>query len=437
MKKGLPLSCYVFGLGISGISTAKWLQKKNQLLGAWDDNIEKRKIAAEKGILLIDPKDAFSKKTPNPTTLILSPGIPHTYPKPHSIVSLARENNCEIISDIELFYRTFPTAQIIGITGTNGKSTTTALMKETLDSCGVKSFIGGNFGIPCFDLPEKKDFLEKNSWIIFELSSFQIELSPSLKPKIFILLNITPDHLDRYASFSQYADVKWQLFKNLSPDSFSLVGPKLDARPSFSLPSSTYNFTEKDLPFSLKDCAALEGIHNKENATAVYLTCKHLKVPKDKIHQAFKTFTGLPHRQEKILNTPNITVINDSKATTFSATLQAIAHYKNIHWLVGGITKNDNILDCAHAFKNINHIYFFGKDAGYLKKSLESLCPSSLFETLEEATLSALNAIKKEKGHATLLLSPGCASFDQFKNFEHRGDFFKNLIHSLHKNNEI
>jgi len=438
MKNSLPSFCYVVGLGVSGLSTAKWLKKNNLLLGVWDDSLQKRQEAKNFGLPLLTPNKAFSHHhNQKPDAVILSPGIPHAYPKPHKIANLAKSNNCEIIGDIELFFRAYPKAKIIGITGTNGKSTVTALLHKTLDYCDVSSFIGGNFGTPCFDLPEIKKFNPEKSWLIFELSSFQIELSPSLKPQIMILLNIAPDHLDRYASFSNYASVKWEVFKRLRPNSFSLIGPSTAYTPTFPLLSNTIHFTEKMLPFPLKDCPSLQGKHNKENATAVYLTAAHLKLPKDKIFQAFKTFTGLPHRQEKIISSENIKIINDSKATSFSAAAQAISNHSNIHWLVGGIAKNDDILQCSPYFDNLNHIYFFGRDGEFLKTTLKNKCRASVFNTLEDATLSAIKNMKKEPLPSTLLLSPGCASFDQFRNFEHRGDFFKNLIHSLQRNNEI
>ncbi len=427
----LPSYCYVVGLARSGLRTAKWLQQHSRLLAAWDDNKEQRTKAIELGIPVISPEHAFSDKTLKPNALILSPGIPHTHNKIHKSAHLARLNNCEIIGDIELFYRAYPSSKIIGITGTNGKSTTTALMAHTFNYCGVKALIAGNFGIPCFDLCAQTDPKTTDAWFIFELSSYQLELTPSLIPKIMILLNITPDHLDRYSSFSSYAAAKLDIFKRLKPTEFALIGTNTDFTKKLSLCPPVHGFTIKDLPFSLDTCSHLTGIHNKENATAVYLTCSYLGFEKNHILKAFELFPGLAHRQELVTKTKKFKVINDSKATSFEAASKATSSFSHIHWIVGGLSKDDSILQCKASFPAIDHIYFFGKDGKKLQHNLNKACDSSLFKTLEEATLKALEAVKNAPYQSTILLSPGCASFDQFKNFEYRGDFFKNLIHSL------
>ncbi|RZF64561.1 UDP-N-acetylmuramoyl-L-alanine--D-glutamate ligase [Sphingomonas populi] len=361
--------------------------------------------------------------------LIVSPGVPLNR---HPVAAKARAAGVPILGDIELFAQaraTLPAHKVVGITGTNGKSTTTALIHHILQTAGVPSLMGGNIGLPIL----AQEPLPEGGVYVLELSSYQIDLTYTLDCDVAVLLNITPDHLDRYDGFAGYAASKFRLFHMQSHDH---VGVMRRDDPIASVPSMEW----KNGPGSWHLPAigwgtnlqgkwpSLQGPHNAENAAAAYAACFELGLKTDFILAAMETFTGLPHRMERVATHAGVTFVNDSKATNPESTAPALAAFDRIHWIVGGKAKGADLDACRPHFGHVARAYTIGEAGPVFAALLRDTMPVEEAGTLAAAVASA--AAQAQPGD-TVLLSPACASFDQFRDFEQRGDVFRAAVEAL------
>ena len=434
-------SVAVMGLARSGLAAAEALSRGGARVLAWDDQAARREAAKARGIPLADLASADLSGV---QALVLSPGIPSTFPKPHQVAARAREAGIEIIGDIELLARSCRDARYAGITGTNGKSTTTALLGHILKEAGLKTEIGGNLGIPVLLL----DPLGAEGTYVLEMSSYQLELTASLVFDVAVLLNITPDHLDRYDSFEAYTASKMRLFEMQSRASIAVVGTDepnackifrtfFDAgrnvHPANSNvvrdPQLLWDDRDTSKWFSLqRDWPALQGPHNGENASASVWVAELLGIAPATIALALETYPGLPHRTERIREKGGVVFVNDSKATNPTATAPALAAFERIRWICGGQAKTDNLDECAPHFKHVRKAYTIGEAGELFASLLSPHMDVSQCQTLERAVGEAsAEAVSGD----TVLLSPACASFDQFRDFEDRGDQFRALVEGL------
>jgi UDP-N-acetylmuramoylalanine--D-glutamate ligase len=434
----------LFGLGSSGIATAKALIAGGAQVSVWDDNEQSRAAAAREGVNVVDLRELDWLRV---DSFVLSPGVPLTHPAPHWSVQLASANAVEIIGDIELFCRerrlVAPDSQLISITGTNGKSTTTALIAHILSFGGMQIEMGGNIGVPALDLEMGNEKI-----FVLECSSYQIELAPSLDPTAGVLLNVAADHLDRHGTMEHYADVKEKLVAGVVRDGIAIVG--IDDAYSKSIAGRAQKRGLKTCQISVKQklpegiwldgtrlmekghslidlasCPNLRGAHNAQNAAAAFAAARFCNVAEDKIAAAMQSFPGLEHRMQRIGLIGNALLVNDSKATNAAAAGKALASYDNIYWIAGGRPKTDGIASLKPFFPMIRHAYLIGEAAGEFAKTLEGQVPVTKAKTLDRAVeLSAKDTQAALEPNPVILFSPACASFDQFKNFEERGIAF-------------
>lgn len=449
----------VFGLGASGLSTVRALLEGGARVAAWDDGEAGRKAAEEAGIPLTDI--AVSDWS-DYAALVLSPGVPLTHPEPHWTVKAAQAAGIEIIGDVELFFReraaTCPDAPVIAITGTNGKSTTSALIAHVLRERGVDAQLGGNIGRAVLTL----DPLEEKRVYVLELSSFQIDLAPGLHTSVAVLLNISPDHIDRHGTVEHYADVKRRLVD--AAETTAVIGVDdpwcadiaraLEARGSnvrrISVGERVANGIsasegklydrvpdkKERLAADLQGIATLRGRHNWQNAAAAVAAVNALPEAirgKGNIASALKTFPGLAHRLEVVRRVGNVDFVNDSKATNADSTEKALAAFEgDIYWIVGGRPKAGGIAPLAYYFPRITRAYLIGESMHHFGETLEGKVAFERCGTLEVAVKrAAADALAANSEGSVVLLSPACASFDQFPNFEVRGDAFKVLVSKL------
>ncbi len=399
----------IFGLGASGLATLEALRAHDIEVIAWDDNDSARKKAADLGAKVMELTQEILKTC---SSLILSPGVPLTHPEPHDVVKAAHAGNTEIIGDVEIFTRALnadkQAHKIVAITGTNGKSTTTALLTHVLQECGRSVQMGGNIGVPILKLSAEKP----ETIFVLEVSSYQIDLSPNLKPDIGLLLNITPDHIDRHGSFENYRAIKHRMIEN------SAV--KIHAETLDHSPIKGHHFE------------TLRGAHNAQNNIAVLEICKHLGIDQSQAIEAVKNFAGLAHRQYLVRTIGNVQYINDSKATNAEATSKALSSYKNIYWILGGQAKDGGLSGLEDYYKDVKAAYLIGEATDSFADQLKNQNVSYLkYDTLDIAIAEAHKAAQANGEPATILLSPACASWDQFKSFEHRGDTFIEIVEGL------
>ena len=443
----------LFGLGGSGLASALALLEGGAEVLAFDDNPKALEIAQAKGIRFADLHQIDWRGV---AALVLAPGVPLTHPAPHWTVALAREAGVEIIGDIEIFCRErrqlAPQAPLIAITGSNGKSTTTALIAHILSASGRDVQLGGNIGTPILSLaPPANDRFH-----VIECSSFQIDLAPSLAPSVGVLLNITPDHLDRHGDLSHYASIKERL---VAAAEVSVVGVDDDLAAAIaerrqqaggklvristrrSLPEGIYaegswlmeahEGASRKLA-SLEGIGSLRGSHNLENAAAAIASAKALGVSAEEILVALPGFPGLPHRMEEVGRRGKVLFINDSKATNADAAAKALASFSRIYWIAGGKPKSGGIGSLAPFFPKMAKAFLIGEAAEEFAQTLAGAVPFVKAGTLAAAlTAAAGDAALDPAGESVVLLSPACASYDQFKNFEDRGDSFRSLVQSL------
>ena len=433
----------VYGLARSGIATVEALLASGAKVTAWDDRLltgegrgPGRCEAAVPAAL--DPGLRRGTEIANLNeadltqfdSLVVTPGLPLNR---HSIARRAREAGLEIIGDIELFARArpeLPPHKVIGITGTNGKSTTTALIHHILKTAGVPTAMGGNIGLPIL----AQDPLPEGGVYVLELSSYQIDLTRSLDCDVAVLLNITPDHLDRYDSFEAYAASKARLSEMQSAGR-NLVVRVTEAR-DFDVggDGAIASFIEDVLDHKfveLRDRSqfpTLQGPHNLENMMAAIEVCDILGLGVEQIREGLRTYPGLPHRMERVGETDGVLFVNDSKATNPTATAPALAAFEKIRWICGGRAKTDNLDECSAYFGHVRSAYTIGEAAELFERLLSPHIPVKNCGKLDVAVRQA--AADAEAGD-TVLLSPACASFDQFRDFEDRGDQFRRLVEGL------
>jgi UDP-N-acetylmuramoylalanine--D-glutamate ligase len=432
----------VYGLARSGLATVEALLASGARVTAWDGNPDKveevrSSRAKSRDVGVSTSLDTNGLEFENLDeidlsrfdSLVVTPGLPLNR---HPIAARAREAGLEIIGDIELFARAraeLPQHKVVGITGTNGKSTTTALIHHILETAGVPTTMGGNIGLPIL----AQDPLPEGGVYVLELSSYQIDLTQSLDCDVAVLLNITPDHLDRYEIFETYVASKVRLLE-MQTDRHPRVISR-DSQSSFEV-YEDYWFEDHDrvLHISADQISdqsrwpALQGPHNAENAAAAQAVGGALGLSEDQIENGLRTYPGLPHRMERVRERDGVTFVNDSKATNPTATAPALAAFPSIRWILGGQAKTDSLDECAPYFDHVRSAYVIGEAADLFERLLTGRIPVKNCGKLDVAVREA--ARDAEPGD-TVLLSPACASFDQFRDFEERGDRFRDLVGAL------
>ena len=412
------LSFIVYGLGSSGHSVIKYF-KKNKISNyiVWDDNFKLRKKFKSKNV------SNLSKSLKEVDYIVLSPGISLKKTKFKKILSKFRK---KIITDIDLLYLSNKNFKSILITGSNGKSTTCKIITHLLKKNKVHVKLGGNIGTPVLNLK-----IKKNTFFVIETSSFQLSHSKFIHPNYAILLNITNDHLDWHNSMQEYIKSKLKIFNLQTKDNFALINSKLKNNfkknnyqsKLISLKSKMY----KKIKFRITN-HYLKSLINDENMNFVYTLSKQLKISDRSFIQSMNTFKGLEHRYETFLRKKNVIFINDSKATSFEASKFAISSEKNIYWILGGQPKDKDRIDVKYFKKNIIKSYIIGKNIDFFKNQLKDKVDFSITKNLKNSIIRILKDIKLFKKKINIvLLSPSAASFDQFKNFENRGNEFKKL----------
>jgi UDP-N-acetylmuramoylalanine--D-glutamate ligase len=447
----------VLGLARSGRAAARALLASRAEVLAWDDAAPVRAAAQADGIPLIDPASVDWRAV---ASLVLSPGIPHSFPKPHPAVAQARAAGCEVIGDIELLVRARRSSRYVGITGTNGKSTTTALIGHILAGAGRQAQVGGNIGTPVLTFEP----LGAEGVYVLEMSSYQLELTPSAAFQVAVLLNITPDHLDRHGGMEGYIAAKRSIFENQTRQDVAVVGIDDEitrriaadvvaggqgaGQPQVRLISGQRKAEagvyvadgmliddidhRRSAVMDLGTVATLPGQHNHQNAAASYAAARALGVEPAAIAAGIASFPGLAHRQERVGEIDGILFVNDSKATNADAAARALGCYGAIYWIAGGVPKEGGITPLAGYFARIRHAYLIGEAAAAFARTLGDRVPHTIVGDLASAVAAAFADARAAHDHgAVVLLSPACASFDQYANFEARGDHFRRLVDAL------
>ncbi|HEY4251856.1 MAG TPA: UDP-N-acetylmuramoyl-L-alanine--D-glutamate ligase [Roseomonas sp.] len=433
----------VMGLGRAGLPAALRLRDWGADVTAWDDRAENRDTAAAAGIALRDPARDFAADA-----LLLSPGIPHRLPAAHPAADAARRAGAPILCDVEFLYRAVRAsgsrARFLGVTGTNGKSTTTALIHHILMRAGRVSEVGGNLGPAALGL----NMLWHEGIYTLEMSSYMLERIAAVRFNIAVMLNLSPDHLDRHGDMAGYAAAKAEIFARQAGDDTAVVG--MDDAWSAAMASGRAGvlrrisaatpqrggvwaeaalLRDEDGPIiDLREAAALPGAHNAQNAAAAAAACLALDVPRAAIARGIADFPGLPHRQERVGEIAGTVFVNDSKATNADSAARALASYDRVVWIAGGIAKDGGIESLAPFFPRIAHAWLIGRDAPLLAATLAAHgVPHEIAGTLDAATEAAVRAPRAP----VVLLSPACASFDQFTGFDARGDRFRALVQAI------
>jgi UDP-N-acetylmuramoylalanine--D-glutamate ligase len=459
----IPIHAYegrrvaVFGLGRTGIATAKALEAGGATVSCWDDAERARARAAAEGLTL---DDLNRRDWGDIAALILSPGIPLTHPKPHHMVELARAVEAPVIGDIELFAQALADLpekrrpKVIGITGTNGKSTTTALIGHILRATGRNVVVGGNIG----DAILAQSPPRPGSYYVLELSSYQLDLTHTLACDVAVLLNVTPDHIDRHGDFDGYFRAKKRLFEMQKPGGLAVVGIDDNTTSAYYSALRRQRREEEVIPISAGrvfargvyalgdrvydalDCAShpivdlakvptLPGRHNAQNAAAALATVRALGVAGRAAADAITTFPGLPHRQERVATINGVTYVNDSKATNAEAAVQALGCYERVRWIIGGRAKAGGLSAAKSQFHRVAKAYLIGEASESFGRELDGELPNESCGDLAGAIAAATRDALAEGGSGqVILLSPAAASFDQFASYEARGDMFRTLV---------
>ena len=450
----------VLGLGLSGLASCRALIAAGKTVWAWDDSAAARTAAESAGIALVDLAEVDLSPA---AALVLSPGIPHTHPRPHAVVERARKAGCPIVGDGELLAQAGLKADFVGITGTNGKSTTTALIGHILGSTGHHCAVGGNLGTPVLAL----DAPDPTSVYVIEMSSYQLELTPNLVFNVSVLLNISPDHLGRHGGMEGYIAAKTAIFRAGGSSAVAIVGAD-DAecrrigralqtsgrrRVVFIsghavVPGGVYArdgvlYDDRDGQrrpvLDLAAAIALPGVHNAQNAAAALAAALALGVPAPAAAAAIASFPGLAHRQERVAVIDGVLYINDSKATNVDAAVRALACYDAIYWIAGGRPKEGGLDGIEPYLSRIRRAFLIGEAEAEFAAALAGKVPLERAGTLEKAVAAAARAARTEARmggegvRPVVLLSPACASFDQFRSFEHRGEVFKALVEGVRR----
>jgi len=446
----------VFGLGGSGLASASALLAGGADVVAFDDDAQSVEKANAGGIPTADLRQADWSKI---AALLLSPGVPLTHPAPHWSVQLAKNAGVEVIGDIELFCRErrlqAPDAPFVAVTGTNGKSTTTALVAHLASAAGLDVELGGNIGTAILSLlPPRADRVH-----VIECSSYQIDLAPSLDPSIGILINISEDHLDRHGTIDHYAAVKERLVAGVPTEGTAIVGVddewcrtiagRLDrsskrvVRISVkrALPDGLYVARLRilraagaavDTIADIGGIGSLRGLHNAQNAACAAAAALALGLKPAAIQAGLRSFPGLAHRMEEVGRRGAVLFVNDSKATNADSAAQALACLSDIFWIVGGRPKTGGIESLRVFFPRVRKAYLIGEAADQFAATLGREVPHEIVGTLDKALAAAArDAENSSSAEPVVLLSPACASFDQYRNFEVRGDAFRELVRAL------
>jgi|APCry1669189534_1035231.scaffolds.fasta_scaffold13450_2 UDP-N-acetylmuramoylalanine--D-glutamate ligase len=427
----------ILGMARSGQATAGWLKKKGATVFTFDDNVLRNQ--ANGGVKNINeiPWDSL-------TSVIQSPGVSFSFPKPHPFTEKAIAHNIPILCDINLLSISERQSKFIGITGTNGKSTTTALIGHILNQNKRNASVGGNIGIPALSL-------EKAGTYVLELSSFQLEISSFLNLDISAWLNISEDHLDRHGTMEAYVRAKENIFQGCKsavisiddPFSLSIYQKIKNSQPTISVSIKTQAdvWVSKGILYEgsknimdLNPLVTLKGVHNHQNAAVAYATTREYGLSSLEITSALKTFPGLAHRLEIVEKTESTLFVNDSKATNADATACALESYKDysIYWIAGGRPKSQGIKPLKKHFPKIKHAFLIGEAQDDFAETLGRDVSYLKCESLDRALKAAVEKINEDKKvPSVILFSPACASFDQFRDFEERGDIFRNLARSI------
>lgn len=448
----------VFGLGRTGLSAARALDAGGAAPVLWDDDPDARATAAAAGFAV---EDLGAADWSGFAALMLSPGVPLTHPRPHWAAVAARAAGVEILGDIELFARAVNAApdhkrpKVVAVTGTNGKSTTTALIGHLLAHAGQDAQVGGNIGVGVLGL----ESMHGGAVYVLEVSSYQLDLTSSLKPDAAVLLNVSPDHLERHGGMEGYVDSKRRVFRNQTGGDTAIVGAddpwsqrictelvaanhrtiwpisagRALGRGVYALCGVLYDATGDRVTevADLRRARALPGRHNWQNASAAYAAARSLGVPPALAAEALLSFPGLAHRMETVAQYGGVRFINDSKATNAEAARQAISAYPRVHWIAGGRPKTGDLDALGDVFGRIAKAYLIGEAAPQFAHRLEGRTDYAICGDLQTATAAAYADAARDGGDAVVLLSPACASFDQFVDFEARGEAFRDAVRRL------
>jgi UDP-N-acetylmuramoylalanine--D-glutamate ligase len=451
-------SVAVFGLARTGLTAARALLAGGARVALWDESVEARARAAADSLPMVDLTQAdFSQFD----ALMVSPGVPLTHPVPHWTVQKAQAAGVEVLGDIELFARTVNAAdqwkrpKVAAITGTNGKSTTTALLGHILKSAGKDAHVGGNIGAGVLGLED----MHGGAVYVLELSSYQLDLTSSLKPDAAVLLNISPDHLDRHGGMEGYVAAKKRVFLNQGKGDTAIVGVddawgqnictellarngrtiipissgRAMGRGLYALQGMLYDATgERAVEVAdLIRAKSLPGRHNWQNAAAAYAAATALGVSPKDAADALMSFPGLAHRMENVGSVGRVRFVNDSKATNADAARQAMSAIPRFYWIAGGKPKAGGIEQLSDLFDRVEKAYLIGEAAEEFGRTLEGKAPVEQCGDLVRAVDAAYHDAAASGREAVVLLSPACASFDQFPDFEVRGEAFRSLVQGL------
>lgn len=441
----------VFGLGATGSASVAALAGSGAEVFAWDDQEAARKASKER---LVAPGDWPWAEL---SALVLSPGVPLTFPRPHAVVETARANGVDIVGDVELFARAVGAApegarpRVVGVTGSNGKSTTTALVGHLLCSAGFDVAVGGNIGRAVLSL----DPVAPGRVYVLELSSFQLDLVSSLRCDVAVWLNISPDHLDRHGDMEGYVAAKRRIFRNQTAADWAVVGVD-DPYSQGVCAALTRAGAPRVLPLSasgalgrgvfalggklfynvdgktgeagdITGVPSLAGQHNGQNAAAALGAGMALGLSPQAAARAMERFEGLPHRMEIVARAGGVVFVNDSKATNADAAAKALASYREIYWIAGGKPKEGGVVSLRPLMDRVRAAYLVGEAAAMFEAQLAGAAPCVQCGDLERAVARAARDAAQSGGPAVVLLSPACASYDQFRNYEERGEAFRRL----------
>ena len=450
----------VLGLGRSGLSAARALKAGGAHPVCWDDNPAAREMASEEGFEIVDLGRAGALE--GVASLIVSPGIPHLYPAPNKVVAAALEAGVPVDNDIGLFFRSLAGAdwaehdvppRVIAVTGSNGKSTTSALIHHVLSEAGKEAQLAGNIGRGVLDIDPPGD----GGVVVLELSSYQTDLARALTPDVAVFTNLSPDHLDRHAGLGGYFAAKRRLFAEGGPDRAVIgvdedeglflagqlsegaaddrvirisAGRKLSG-PGWSVFArkgylSEYRKGRQAGSIDLRDIRGLPGSHNHQNACAAYAACRTLGLAPKVIEKAFHSFAGLPHRSQTIAEVEGVAYVNDSKATNVDSALKALQAFRNIRWICGGLEKEGGLEALTPGLENVVKAYVIGREAAQFAMQLEGV-EAQVCTTMAAAVAAAM---KDAQAGDTVLLAPAAASFDQYDSFEKRGEDFTEQVRS-------
>lgn len=450
----------VYGLGRSGMSTVKALKRAGAEVIVGDDKPESLQEARK---LKIETLDDTRQDFTEFAFVVLSPGVPYTHPEPHRVVKAAQAAGVEVIGDIELFYRSGLTGKTIGVTGTNGKSTTVSLIHHILKANGKNTVLGGNIGVPALDLKIPSG----ECYTVLEMSSYQIDLCNTFRPDIAVIINITSDHLDRHGSLEAYAAVKQKLVDDVHPgygggtsvicvdDDYTrqIMQTVKEKALRKVIPVSSQKKEEGGVYVSadrlvdaisgqvievgiLEELKSLRGVHNHQNVVCAYAVGRVVGLQPAAIFEAMKSFEGLQHRQYLIRTINGVSYVNDSKATNPDSAAMALGCHNNIYWILGGRKKDAGLSGLEIFADRIRHAFLIGESADEFadwmdKYGIARTKSRKLVSAVRSAHIMAQEKRGQPGGAGVVLLSPACASFDQFKSFEDRGKKFTRLVQRL------